>query len=421
MRLVRLSGSEIALQFEFFNGVSVPVAPYDLGINTTYNKILIVDLPRATAYAIVRGAQRRLRPTGFYESNDHASGAPVPPGRSVTMTAVFSAPTQETTKMLVLVAGMLPVEVPVQPAGAAALREDPVLHDGPPTDPAIGLLKCLVAGGTVGTEPRVVEYRLPGDVLFEFGKATLTPAANGALDSLATQISGGGVLTIEGHTDSIGDDASNQTLSEQRAAAVRDAMQSKLGSQFSFQAAGFGESKPEAANTNPDGSDNPDGRAQNRRVEIRQGIVKPGKPPTLNPANLRNDLASLGLTASVTDVRRHAGFLVASVTVRNPTPTDQKIPYGNGFAGNAGAGGVTLADTTNQRRHQPCLCNPANYYAPLLWSFSDRYALTEDQVVPAGAAVTFWGIYSAPAPEVAAVDVELGGFGKVETTPITTG
>ncbi len=121
-----------------------------------------------------------------------------------------------------------------------------------------------------------MEIKLPSDVLFEFAQSDLTPAAQSALDEVDNQIeSTTGTITIEGHTDAIGDDASNLLLSEARAASVQAALQEKLGSGFTFNAVGFGEYRPVAPNTNPDGSDNPDGRAQNRRVEIGNTVRRP--------------------------------------------------------------------------------------------------------------------------------------------------
>ena len=75
-------------------------------------------------------------------------------------------------------------------------------------------------------------------------------------------------MAIGGHTDSNGDDAYNQALSEQRAQSVQAALDSRLDDDFTFTVAGHGESQPVAANANDDGSDNPGGRALNRRVEI---------------------------------------------------------------------------------------------------------------------------------------------------------
>ena len=63
------------------------------------------------------------------------------------------------------------------------------------------------------------------------------------------------------------DDAYNQTLSEQRAKAVTEALTSN-GVTASIESVGYGETGPVAPNENPDGSDNPGGRRLNRRVEV---------------------------------------------------------------------------------------------------------------------------------------------------------
>ena len=73
-----------------------------------------------------------------------------------------------------------------------------------------------------------------------------------------------------GPTDSVADDAHNQTLSEQRAKAVADYLTSKLPS-LNVQSSGKGESEPVASETNEDGSVNEAGKAANRHVDVRWG------------------------------------------------------------------------------------------------------------------------------------------------------
>ena len=76
-------------------------------------------------------------------------------------------------------------------------------------------------------------------------------------------------MEVAGHTDSKGTDEYNQALSERRARAVYDYLGSKgIGAERMVGPVGYGESKPIAPNTNEDGSDNPDGRAKNRRTEL---------------------------------------------------------------------------------------------------------------------------------------------------------
>lgn len=116
-----------------------------------------------------------------------------------------------------------------------------------------------------------IRIDLAADVLFDFNKASLRPAAQETLKKAADFIRqrAKGTVRIEGHTDSKGNDAYNQKLSERRAASVKTWFTDKEGLrnvQFSTQ--GFGAKKPVASNTKPDGSDDPEGRQKNRRVEI---------------------------------------------------------------------------------------------------------------------------------------------------------
>jgi len=116
-----------------------------------------------------------------------------------------------------------------------------------------------------------IRIELAADVLFDFDKADILPKAQEALKQVAEVIreKAKGVVQIEGHTDSKGSDAYNQKLSERRANAVKDWLVSKGGlKNVSFATRGFGAQKPVAPNTKPDGSDDPEGRQKNRRVEI---------------------------------------------------------------------------------------------------------------------------------------------------------
>lgn len=102
------------------------------------------------------------------------------------------------------------------------------------------------------------------DVLFDTGSFTLKP---GAREKLA-KVSGillahpGLNMQIEGHTDSVGGDAFNVKLSEQRADSVKDFLGEQGVSLSSITAEGFGKAEPVATN------DTPEGRQRNRRVEI---------------------------------------------------------------------------------------------------------------------------------------------------------
>ena len=129
------------------------------------------------------------------------------------------------------------------------------------TFPSIDAAKPVQSCGTVIT--------LEDSVLFDFGSSGLRSEASTTLSNLATVLkdSKAPKVQVQGHTDSVSDDASNQTLSEQRAKAVTDALTSN-GVTATIESVGYGETRPVAPNENSDGSDNPAGRRLNRRVEI---------------------------------------------------------------------------------------------------------------------------------------------------------
>ena len=102
------------------------------------------------------------------------------------------------------------------------------------------------------------------DVLFDTGSATLKPGAREKLAKISGILLGhpGLNLQVEGHTDSVGSDEFNQQLSQRRAGSVRDFLAQQGVPGGSISARGFGKTQPAASN------DTPEGRQQNRRVEL---------------------------------------------------------------------------------------------------------------------------------------------------------
>lgn len=126
-------------------------------------------------------------------------------------------------------------------------------------------------GLTTKETDRGVVVFLP-EVFFEFNSFELTETAENKLatigDVLIDPKTVSRQIMVEGHTDSIGDKAYNEELSLQRANVVADELVERNVSNERISRRGYGEKYPIAPNTKPDGRDNPDGRAQNRRVEI---------------------------------------------------------------------------------------------------------------------------------------------------------
>ena len=127
-------------------------------------------------------------------------------------------------------------------------------------------VKVFPDGCPLSKEPVVLH-----GVNFEFDKATLLPESHAVLDKSIEAIKSMPGVNIEvgGHTDSIGSEGYNQNLSQRRVETVVDYLANGGVDRGRLTAKGYGESMPVAPNNNPDGSDNPEGRAQNRRVELK--------------------------------------------------------------------------------------------------------------------------------------------------------
>jgi outer membrane protein OmpA-like peptidoglycan-associated protein len=120
-------------------------------------------------------------------------------------------------------------------------------------------------GIEVSRDGDVIKLNLPDGVTFDFGKANLKPQFYPALDNVASTLAqyNQTIVEVSGHTDSVGSDAANQTLSVQRANSVGNYLIGKGLVRERFEIVGFGETQPVASN------DTDSGRALNRRVEIR--------------------------------------------------------------------------------------------------------------------------------------------------------
>lgn len=124
---------------------------------------------------------------------------------------------------------------------------------------------------TVGTgidvtrDGDVIKLNLPDGVTFDFARYDLKPQFYPALNTVANTLKSYNQTMVEvsGHTDSIGSDAANQTLSERRANAVAGYLVGQGVLRERFEVVGMGERYPVASN------DTDSGRALNRRVEIR--------------------------------------------------------------------------------------------------------------------------------------------------------
>jgi outer membrane protein OmpA-like peptidoglycan-associated protein len=110
------------------------------------------------------------------------------------------------------------------------------------------------------------------NIVYEFNSSELTKKAMTRIDTTIYKTLMGNphiIVEIGSHTDSKGTEAYNRHLSQERAESVVKYLRSKGIARNRMTARGYGESVPIAPNTNPDGSDNPEGRAMNRRTEFK--------------------------------------------------------------------------------------------------------------------------------------------------------
>lgn len=104
---------------------------------------------------------------------------------------------------------------------------------------------------------------------FENGKSTIKSESQSTVDELHNMLTSNSSLKIiiAGHTDNVGDAASNQKLSEQRAESLKQVLVKKGILADRIQTVGYGQSQPIADNSTDDG------KARNRRVEIRKQVA----------------------------------------------------------------------------------------------------------------------------------------------------
>lgn len=136
-------------------------------------------------------------------------------------------------------------------------------------DKQIKELKEQTAGSGVDvTETdngQAILVNLPDGVTFDVASYTLKPEFRATLDKVGESLTRypNSLVDVYGHTDSTGSDAYNQTLSENRARTVANYLVSRGVAAARVRSQGFGETMPIASN------DTEDGRAKNRRVEVK--------------------------------------------------------------------------------------------------------------------------------------------------------
>ncbi|MGH3319034.1 MAG: OmpA family protein [Streptosporangiaceae bacterium] len=284
---------------------------------------------------------------------------------------------------------------------------------------------------------------LAADVLFAFDKSTLTKKARSRIRKAATVVRkrATGTVHVNGYTDSKGSKAYNLRLSGRRAQAVRSKLAGLLNdAELRLVARGKGQANPVAPNTTKGGGDNPEGRALNRRVEVRYTpepeathtptpeVTTTRRPrPTGTPTPARTVARHKaqfegGDVDSVVEIYRlnqHGNLVTLDFGVRIPRSSaeqgawDYKSLYDLTMPGrSADVSGVTLADDDHRRLYLPGRYRAAD---SVIYELTHpQQCLCSTSVSPAGDWDPYGGqtmylsaTYAAPPAGVKALDVRV--------------
>ncbi|MEO1966075.1 OmpA family protein [Hyphomonas sp.] len=128
----------------------------------------------------------------------------------------------------------------------------------------VGRIDILPHDAVISCEAELTDLLKDARIEFDSSSAVIDASSNALLDAVAAAVKTcPGTLRIEGHTDSTGPEDENEVLSRNRALAVRNALVAREVDPERLIAEGYGASRPVAGNTTPEG------RARNRRIEIR--------------------------------------------------------------------------------------------------------------------------------------------------------
>jgi len=260
-------GGALTLTFRYRN---TGTGPYNFPHRPVVREAYLLDSANRRKYEVIQ--DRKQQPICAETLNlQFPDGVSLKPGEAIALWAKFPAPPGATKTVSVHLPFAPPFDK-VELSGAASGSES---GGSAVAGSVVGLDAALKDLGAKVTETEI-RIDLAADVLFDFDKADIKKEAEPSLQNVATVLKANqsAKVSIEGHTDGKGADAYNQTLSEQRAASVKQWLVANAqvnGANVATR--GWGKTKPVAHNTKPDGSDDPEGRAKNRRVEI---VVRKG-------------------------------------------------------------------------------------------------------------------------------------------------
>jgi OOP family OmpA-OmpF porin len=182
------------------------------------------------------------------------------------------------------------VREPARDNAVAENRSILAEHDGLANNSVAEAPKSILRPEVVPDEPEKPELK-PVELAVPFGASglKLDDAGRKLLDEMLgnATTAAGGPITIGGHSDTRGNDRDNLVASRKRAEAVRDYLLSKGVPAERMTVIAFGETRALVPNAKADGSDDPEARAKNRRVEVQVALPQPAPAETAPaaPAN----------------------------------------------------------------------------------------------------------------------------------------
>jgi OmpA-OmpF porin, OOP family len=420
--------------------------------------VTLVDPATDKLYGVVYDSdahpQASKLPSEFFDNSLHLAWVkfPAPPATTRTLDVLFPSDGPQIPNVPVSNA---PASLPTKlgPGGTAAT---PGKGAQPADSTSTAGMTLPVtnlstdAGNAAGSDTESSTHAtitLRTDVLFKFAKSNLTPQARAILGPLAAKIKSraAGPVQVNGYTDSIGTDQVNIPLSQARAAAVVAALTPTLPG-VTFHATGLGSSDPVAPNTKPDGSDNPAGRALNRRVTISFAVKTPTPPtaptaaapaaPTAQAATARTvdySATGFGVTnryrVTVNGLYREGNLAVLKVGITCADPVTQTCGAAYDFTGSQTVPPVTYGQNWQVSGTEDTdtlggfyLTDPATGtdYIPVYDSAGDPLTAPVSPNMRPGETYPAWIYLTAPPPSTAAVTVSLpGGSPKIGDVPIT--
>lgn len=389
------------------------------GTFNTYGGLSLIDPDRHTQYLPVKDSNSQP----FTSLAGH-----IPRGKTEQGWVVFPAVAKDSRQLDVLwPTGSGPVmqDVPVGDPRPQTQRAPAADFDRPKdTNDSAGLElpvhQLALHTTSEGADEKQTKDRkdvtLNSDVLFDFDKADLTGKAKTVLDRIAAEMErdATGTVDVTGYTDAKGPPKVNKPLSRKRARAVSGYLKSHVDRDLPYSVSGKGEANPVAPNTHPDGSDNPKGRAKNRRVTVSYEVARHPSNPTPSPTRSQQQSATpqpvtwqttgVGTdTYRVTahEVRRHGDLAILRFTMTcvKSTTDDNKCwqLYELGKTSNNRIGGVTLYQEKTKTRRYPATDTTED----------DEVSTSIPDTVDVGTTHDYWVYFSAPTPGVQSIDVKM--------------